>query len=195
MLKELLILLICFCSAASINAQQNRIKAAAVILPGGSPYIIGTLGYERLDKSLTASWQFLINIAGGELAIDAGDEMRRWGTVERIFYKQTKKEKLTWSYSFFVEMGQRIKQAGFVKSPPEKIYQERKTIEMCPGVGVGLQYKIKKRWRIEAIVGPKFIFAIGDKYYYNSITRITFKEQSNSIGGGIRFNGLLSYQF
>jgi hypothetical protein len=188
-------ILLSILTACNISAQQNRLKLGFMGFPTAAGFGIGCIGYERLDKGLSSSWQLHLNAAAGEIGNDAGAEKRIWGTIEKTFYKKTTAERITWSYSFFTEVGTREKDAGKVYTTPAKTFRETKTTEINPGVSIGLQYRIRKRWRIESQIGPKLIFANGNHYYYNSITNQLSKESANSIKAGFRFTGLLSYQF
>lgn len=177
------------------NAQKNRIKAGFLGFPAASGFGQGSIGYERLGKKLTTSWQILLNGSGGEIGNDTGPEKRIWGTAEMTFYKKTISERITWSYSFFTEAGKRQKDAGHVAIIPERTFKERKTFEICPGVSLGLQYRIGKKWGVEAAAGPKIILANGNEYYYNYLNSSVFSESYSKTNFGLRLNGLLSYQF
>ena len=194
-MRLLLTILLFILSACNITAQQNRIKLGFMGFPTVSGFGIGCAGYERFEKNLTASWQLHLNASAGEIGNDAGAEKRIWGTIEKTFYKKSIAERITWSYSFFMEAGTREKNAGKVYFTPEKTFRETKVFETNPGISLGLQYRIAKRWRMETQLGPKLIFATGNDYYYNSITDQLSKESANSIKAGFRFTGLLSYQF
>ena len=176
-------------------AQQNRIKLGIIIIPSGAGFLIGDAGYERLNKTFNKSWQFHLNASGGEIALDAGNEKRIWGTVEKTFYKKTIASGITWSYSFFTEAGTRLSKAGKVNYTPEKTFSETKQFEINPGASLGLQLRIGKRFRLEAQAGPKIIFASGYDYFKNSIINQKFREPANEVKPGIRLTGVLSYQF
>lgn len=178
-----------------VHAQQNRIKVGFIGFPSASGFGLGSIGYERLNKAIVSSWQILINGSGGEIGVDAGAEKRYWATIEKSFYKKTIADRITWSYSLFAEVGKREKDAGHVAIIPSRTFRERKTFEICPGVSLGIQYRIGKKWRLEAATGPKIILANGNEYYYNSITNSIFSENYSKTTIGLRLNGLLSYQF
>ncbi len=189
------ILLLFFYQASTSFCQQNRIKAGAIVIPSGSLFVIGDVGYERLNKALTKSWQFHINASGGEIALDAGSEKRIWGTIEKTFYKPTISKKLSWSYSFFNEVGSREKNAGKVSENNTKIFRETKQFEINIGTSLGIQLGLGKKIRLEAQAGPKLIFANGYDYFSNRSSGQIEKEKNNEIRAGLRLTGVLSYQF
>lgn len=193
MQKVFLILL--FLVPLCTTAQQNRVKIGVIIIPSGSGFLIGDAGFERLNKALNKSWQLHLNASGGEIALDAGDEKRIWGTVEKTFYKKTVAPRITWSYSFFTEVGTRLAKAGRVYYTPAKTFSETKQFEINPGASIGLQYRLGKRFRLEAQAGPKIIFATGHDYFKNSILNQKFRESANEVKAGLRLTGVLSYQF
>jgi hypothetical protein len=179
------------------NGQQNRVKLGILILPSASlpGFVIGSAGYERLNKDLNNSWQFSFNKSYGSFGTDVGDENRTWGTVEKVYYRKISGTKFTWFYSFFTEAGTREKLAGLVVVTPEKTFRTTKQFEITPGAGLGLQARFQKRWGIEIMGGPKLIFANGKDYYYNSITKQTFTEPAKDTKFGYRLMGMISYQF
>jgi hypothetical protein len=184
-----------FLISSSSWAQQNRIKLGFIGFPSASGFGTGTLGYERLDKTLNKSWQISANGSGGAIATDAGTETRKWITVERTFYRSTMAKKITWSYSFFSEAGTRQKNAGYIHPTPEKTFQYTKQFEVSPGTSLGIQLQLGKRWRLESVAGTKIVFAKGNDYYYNSISKQTFTEAANETKLGYRLMGMISYQF
>lgn len=183
--------------AVSSTGQQNRAKLGILILPSASlpGFVIGSAGYERLNKGLHSSWQFSYNKSYGSFGTDVGDENRTWGTIEKIYYRKISGTKLTWFYSFFTEAGAREKLAGHIYVTPEKIFRKKKQFEINPGAGLGVQARLQKRWGIEIMGGPKLIFANGKDYYYNSITKQTFTEPAKDTKFGYRLMGMISYQF
>ncbi|MBI5857511.1 MAG: hypothetical protein HZB42_07655 [Sphingobacteriales bacterium] len=190
-------IILSFFICSFLSAQQNRIKLGVLILPSASfpGFIIGSAGYERLNKNLNSSWQFSFNKSSGSFGTDAGDENRTWGTIEKIYYNKISGSKITWSFSFFTETGIREKLAGHVYVTPEKTFRKTKKFEINPGAGLGLQGRFHKRWGIEIIGGPKLIIANGKDYYYNSIIKQIFTESVHETKLGFRLMGMISYQF
>lgn len=180
---------------AKIQAQQNRIIAGFIGFPSQSGFGIGNIGYERFDEELKSSWQFHINGSGGAMGTDVGTETRKWVTVERSFYKPTISNAITWSCSFFLEAGNRIKESGERISSPTKIFIEKKLFELNPGISLGIQLRIGKNWGIETQAGPKLIFAKGKTYYYNNTINQYFTEKADRIKAGFRFMGATYFQF
>ena len=193
MQKVFLILL--FLVSLCTTAQQNRVKIGVIIIPSVNGVLICDAGYERLNKAFNKSWQFHLNASGGEIALDAGDEKRIWGTIEKTFYKKTVAPRITWSYSFFTEVGTRLAKAGRVYYTPAKTFSETKQFEINPGASLGLHYRLGKRFRLEAQAWPKIIFATGYDYFKNSILNQKFRESANEVKAGLRLTGVLSYQF
>jgi hypothetical protein len=187
------ILIIFTCS--SLAAQQNRIKLGFIGFPSVSGFGIGDIGFERLNKNLNASWQLHFSASGGAVATDVGTETRKWGTIEKTFYRNTISKRITWSYSFFTETGSREKSPGKVLNSPEKILLKTKWFEINPGACLGIQFRIGKKLGIETQAGPKFIFATGKEYYRNSVINQTFSESLNNNRPGFRFIGGFTYQF
>lgn len=180
----------------SLNAQQNRLKFGIMGIPfSGAGFGIGSVGYEHLDSTLHSSWQFFLNAAGGSIAADARSESRVWGTAERTFYKKTISKKISWSYSFFTEIGNRTVNAGYEKNTFEKIFKTKKVFEINPGASLGLQLYLGKKVRLEGQAGPKVIFASGKNNYYDFDTGEPFSQKVNEIKAGYRFLGVVSVQF
>ena len=117
------------------------------------------------------------------------------GPVEKTFYKKTIAKKITWSYSFFTEIGNRLKKPGKISYTLDKILQKTKFFEVNPGASLGLQLAFGKRWGIETQVGPKLIFATGKEYYSNRIINQNYSTTVNHIKGGARIIGVFYYKF
>jgi hypothetical protein len=188
-------LILFFLICHQLFAQQNRIKLGFIGFPSQSGFGIGNIGYERFNDELSSSWQLHINGSGGAIGNDVGTETRKWVTVERTFYKETISEAITWSYSFFLEAGNRIKKDEGRNPIPAKEFIERKLIELNPGISLGVQLRIGKKWGIESQAGPKVIFATGKNYYYNRSINQYFTENTNGIKAGFRFMGAIYFQF
>ena len=184
-----------FLISLSSPSQQNRIKLGFIGFPTASGFGIGDFGYERLNKKLNSSWQIHFSASGGAVATDVGSEARKWGTIEKTFYRKTISKKITWSYSFFTETGSREKSPGFIHNIPEKIFIKTKQFEINPGVSLGIHLRIGKKFGIETLTGPKIIFANGKNYYVNSIIKQNFSEPVRYTKAGFRFIGGFTYQF
>lgn len=178
-----------------IHAQQNKIIAGFIGFPSQSGFGIGNIGFERFDEELKSSWQFHINGSGGAMGNDVGTETRKWITIERSFYKPTISNAITWSYSFFLETGDRVKNPGDKTYTPTKVFLKTKLFELNPGISLGIQLRIGKSWGIESQAGPKLIFAKGKNYYYNSTINQYFTENADRIKAGFRFMGAAYFQF
>ncbi len=187
-------ILILFMNLA-LTAQQNRIKLGFIGFPSQSGFGIGDIGFERLNKELNSSWQLHFSASGGAIASDVGTETRKWGTIEKTFYRKTIAKKITWSYSFFTEAGSRDKSPGHVPYIPEKILKKTKLFEINPGASLGIQLLLGKKWGIETQAGPKLIFAKGIKYYRNSTANQIYSESFHDIKAGYRLIGGFTYQF
>lgn len=194
MIRSIFFILTLFISS-SLIAQQNRIKLGFIGFPSQSGFGIGDIGYERLNKKLNASWQLHFSASGGAIASDVGTETRKWGTIEKTFYRKTIAKKITWSYSFFTEAGSREKSPGRVFDVPEKILKKTNLFEINPGASFGIQLLLGKKWGIETQVGPKLIFAKGKKYYRNSTINQTYSESIYDIKAGYRLIGGFTYKF
>lgn len=178
-----------------LSAQQNKLKLGFLGFPTQSGFGIGDVGYERLNKELNSSWQLHFSASGGAIAMDAGTESRKWITVEKTFYRNTITKKITWSYSFFLEAGSRLKKPGKISYSPDKILRETKLFEINPGACLGIQIRLGRKWGVESQIGPKLIFANGDNYYSNSIINQNYLEPENYFKAGFRVTGGFYYQF
>jgi hypothetical protein len=197
-MKKVAIILLLVLIVKNSFAQQNKIKFGFIGFPSQSGFGIGNLGYERMNKALNNSWQFHINGSGGAIATDVGTETRKWVTIERTFYKKSISKAITWSYSFFTETGNRVKENGDRVDDLSKIFDKRKLFEINPGASLGIQIHIGKKWGIETQAGPKLIFANGKEYYINGLissSNNTFTENVSYTKAGYRFMGAVYFQF
>lgn len=194
MIRSIFLILLIIISS-SLIAQQNKIKLGFIGFPSQSGFGIGDIGYERFNKGLNSSWQFHFSASGGAIASDVGTETRKWGTIEKTFYRNTISKRITWSYSFFTEAGSREKSPGRIYYTPEKILKKTKLFEINPGACLGIQLRFGKKWGIETQAGPKLIFANGKKYYRNIIISQTYSESFQYIKVGYRLIGGFTYQF
>ena len=182
---------------AQSKSQLNKIKAGILGVPGyQSGFATGNIGYERLNKDNTGSWQIHYNFSTGSVAADAGSTKRNWITIEKTFYIQ-KPVKYIFLYSFFAEAGNRTKLAGFVHSPPDSIFKNTTTTEICPGIAVGFHHDFSRHWAIQAITGPKLIIDTKkESLYYNSINNKYYSLPTDKeIRTGLRFMLNICYQF
>ncbi len=193
-MKKIFSLLFLLISLSS-PSQQNRIKLGFIGFPTVSGFGIGDIGYERLNKKLNSSWQIHFSASGGAIVTDVGSETRKWGTIEKTFYRKTIAKKIIWSYSFFTETGSREKSPGHIYNIPEKVLKKTKQFEINPGVSLGIHLLIGKKFGIETLAGPKIIFANGKKYYVNSTVNQNFSEPVRYTKAGFRLIGGFTYQF
>jgi hypothetical protein len=187
-----------FCFYYNSFSQQNKIKFGFIGFPSQSGFGIGNLGFEKLNKSLTSSWQIHINGSGGAIASDVGTETRKWVTIEKTFYKKTISKAFSWSYSFFTEAGDRVKENGDRIDDLTRVFDKRKLFEINPGASLGIQLRIGKKWGIETQAGPKLIFANGKEYYINMVSsssNSSFTEKISYIKTGFRLMGAIYIQF
>jgi hypothetical protein len=161
-----------------------------------SGFATGNIGYERLNKDNTGSWQIHYNFSTGSVAADAGSTKRNWITVEKTFYIQ-KPVKYVFLYSFFAEAGNRTKLAGFVHSPPDSIFKNTTSSEVCPGIAIGFHRDLGKHWGIQAVCGPKMIIDIKKESLYYSISSLSYftVPEEKNIRAGMRFMLNICYQF
>lgn len=188
-------LIVFFMITQTIYGQKNKLKLGFLGFPSQSGFGIGDIGYEKFKKDMTSSWQFHFSASGGAIATDIGTESRKWVTVEKTFYQKTIAKKITWSYSFFTEIGNRLKKPGKITYTPEKILQETKYFEVSPGASLGIQIGIGKRWGVESQVGPKLIFTKGKEYYRNSILNHKYSVSAGQVKAGFRIIGEFYYKF
>ena len=193
--------LICFIMIAVAQAQSqsqlNKIKAGILGVPGfQSGFATGNIGYERMNKNKTGSWQIHYNFSAGSMAADAGSTNRKWFTIEKTFYAK-KPAKYVFIYSFFTEAAHRTKLPGFVHSAPDSIFKNTTTTEICAGIAVGFHHDFSRHWAIQAITGPKLIIDTKkESLYYNSINNKYYSLPTDKeIRTGLRFMLNICYQF
>ncbi len=194
-------LVICFIIIAVAQAQSqlqlNKIKAGILGVPGfQSGFATGNIGYERMNKNKTGSWQIHYNFSAGSVAADAGSTNRKWFTIEKTFYAK-KPEKYVFIYSFFAEAAHRTKLAGFEHSAPDSIFKSTTSTEICPGIAAGFHHDFSRHWDLQALCGPKLIIDTKKESLYYSITNLkyfTVPEEKN-ISTGLRFMLNICYQF
>ena len=186
-------LIILLCLAFSSNAQHSTMKFGAMGIVTGETFGIATLGAEFFQKNNT-SWQILFNISGGAGAIDADNINRHWLSMDRVFIRKPMAKHDYYFLAFFTEIGNRkIKASGFKKEGYRLV--DTKQFEINPGIAVGANFKIKRRWGIDMIAGPKLIIASGEKRYFNPLTTSYEFNKFNSIEAGYRLMINLSYSF
>jgi len=199
-MKHHILPLVCFISLFLVNtralSQQNKIKGGVLGIPGfQSGFATGNIGYERLNKNQTASWQIHYNLASGSIASDAGDTKRKWVTVEKTFYLKGKHES-SFLYSFFIESGTRTKFPGFIHPSPDSIPRYTRSFELCPGIAAGLHYNFSRHFGLQVLSGPKIIFSKPHTFFYSTATGKNFTaDGGNEIKTGYRFMLNLCYQF
>lgn len=179
------------------QSQLNKIKAGILGVPGfQSGFATGNIGYERLNKDNTGSWQIHYNFSTGSVAADAGSTKRNWITVEKTYYIQ-KPVKYVFMYSCFAEAGHRTKLAGFEHSPPDSIFKNTTSSEICPGIAIGFHRDLGKHWGIQAVCGPKMIIDTKKESLYYSSTNLTYFSvpEEKDIRTGLRFLLNICYQF
>ena len=193
--------LICFIfiavAQAKSQSQLNKIKAGILGVPGfQSGFATGNIGYERMNKNNTGSWQIHYNFSTGSVAADAGSSNRKWFTVEKTFYVQ-KPAKYIFLYSFFTEAAHKTKQAGFVHSVPDSIFKSITSTEICPGIAVGFHRDLSKHWGLQALCGPKLIIDTKKESLYYSSTNLKYFSvpEEKNIRTGLRFMLNICYQF
>ena len=174
---------------AGTRESAEAVKGREVVLR------LGNIGFERLNKNKTSSFQIQYSIAGGSVATDVGDTKRKWFTVERTIYVKSK-QPTNFVYSFFIELGSRTKFPGNIEPRSDSVPRYTKSFEICPGVAVGFHHKFDTHWAIGLLTGPKLIFTNRQTKYYNTVTRNEFiVKAGNSITTGVRFTPYISFQF
>jgi hypothetical protein len=177
------------------HSQLNRVKAGYLGFPAEAAFGIGNIGFERLNKNKTSSFQIHYCIAGGNVATDVGDTKRKWFTAEKTFYVKSK-QSINFVYSIFVELGNRTKYPGNVEPPRDAIPQYTKSFEICPGLAAGFHYNFRKHWGIGLLTGPKLIFTNKQTKYYDAINKKEFAVRAgNTVTAGLRFTPYICLQF
>ena len=177
------------------HAQLYRIKAGVIGLPFEAGFGVGNVGFEKMNKAKTSSFQIHYSIAGGSIATDAGDTKRKWFTAEKTFYVKSK-QRINFVYSIFVELGNRKKYPGNIEPPRDSIPQYTKSFEVCPGLAAGFHYDFTKHLGIGLLTGPKLIFTNKKTNYYNGLSNKEYiVEEGNSVTTGLRFTPYICFQF
>jgi hypothetical protein len=187
------IILLFFVHAA--QAQLNRVKAGGLVFGAAGVFGMGNIGFERLNKNKTSSFQIHYSIAGGSVAADAGDTKRKWFTTEKTFYVKSK-QSTNFVYSIFIEMGNRIEYPGNIEPRPDSILQYMKSFETSPGAAMGFHHNFSTHWGIGLLTGPKLIFTNKQTVYYDAVNKREFTVKAgNSITTGLRFTPYICFQF
>ena len=192
---KIIFFLTAFLFVSKVQSQHNRLKAGYLGFPSESAFGMGNIGFERLNKNKTSSFQIHYNIAGGSVASDVGDTKRKWFTAEKTFYVKSNKP-THFLYSIFIELGNRTKYPGFIHPPQDSIPQYTRSFEICPGVAAGLHHNFSSHWGIGLLTGPKLIFTNKQTNYYNGVSKQEFiVKEGNSITTGLRFTPYICFQF
>ena len=186
-------LIILLCLAFSSNAQYSTMKFGAMGFFTGEAFGIATLGAEFFQKNNT-SWQILFNISGGAGAIDADIINRQWLSIDRVFIRKPMAKHDYYFLSLFTEIGNRNNKVSQFKREGYRLVNI-KQFEINHGIAVGANFKIKRRWGIDMIAGPKLIIASGKKRYFDPITAGYDFKKFKSVEAGYRFMINLSYSF
>jgi hypothetical protein len=188
------LILLSFISAffiQKVNSQQNYIQGFAIGLPFAYGAGIGNIGFEHLNKSQTGSWQFTLNLSGGTLALDARIPVRKWITIDKIylFNKKTDFRKAPF-FSIFIEAGTRNESGGRLSEENGYLLKSTSSFELCPGLGVGKNFSIGKKWRFQVLAAPKLIVGFRKDHYKETPGNATFTHSYNEAiaGGRIMFN-------
>jgi len=180
----------------TLNAQSYKVKAGAIGIPlFQSGAGMANISFEIYNKKANKSFQLTTSISAGAVAADAPGTTRKWITLERIFYTSKPDAKRKFFYTIFAEAGTRNISPGFTDFPPDSILNQKRAFEINPGVGFGINFKIKKKFGVDFSAGPKLIIASHKDKYYNSLSKQYFTVNYNDTRAGFRFITNLSYQF
>ena len=181
---------------ATLNAQSYKVKAGAIGIPlFQSGAGMANISFEVYNKKANKSFQLTTSISAGAVAADAPGTTRKWATLERIFYTGNPDAKRKFFYTFFAEAGVRNISPGYTIFSPDSILNQKRAFEINPGVGIGINFKIKKKFGVDFSAGPKLIIASHKDKYYNSLSKQYFTVNYNDTRAGFRFITNLSYQF
>jgi hypothetical protein len=182
------------CTGKSLCAQPNKIKMGFFGLPLQSGFGIGYIGFEHHVADSRNSWQVSLNASGGSPAADAPTHSRKWITFERNHYFNPVEKQTRILYTLFVEAGTRRTYPGYKEFPANAVLNKETNLEIDPGVGLGVQYRIGERWGIELVAGPKIRFAWHKDYYYNATIQQPFTTKYQSTESGYRVMAGITFQ-
>jgi hypothetical protein len=189
MKKMLIVLIACFLiSIQKGNTQRNYIQGFAIGLPFQSGAGFGNIGFERLNKTRTSAWQFDLNFAVGTLTTDVRVPHRFWLSADKIylFNKQAKFQNATF-FTLFTEVGTRNLTGGrILLAQNGLIFQKTKSFEINPGVGLGKNFSLGRKWHLQAIAAPKLIMAFKKDEYFEEASGKIFKDHYTEINAGYR---------
>jgi hypothetical protein len=169
-------------------SQEKYISASLWAIPlfqSGAGY--GTLAFEYLPKNKNKSWQISVSMAGGSVAADIGATIRKWATIERIgYFGKDADNRKKFFYSFFAESGTRKILNGYQDFPDDSILQHKKSFELNPGMGIGKNFQMFRKMRLQVLIGPKIIFGFHHDKYYNGLNRSYFYDDYDKTRIGFR---------
>jgi hypothetical protein len=183
----IILLIACLLTASRSAAQRNYIQAFAIGVPFQSGAGIGNIGFEHLNKERNSSWQFAFNAAGGSLATDVAVPHRIWGTIDKMITLNKKTVFTNAPFlSFFLEVGKRRLSGGRLFPENGSILQSTDAFEINPGIGIGRNFSLGKKWHMQILAAPKLIFSFRKDQYFETASGTLFYNKYNEVSGGYR---------
>lgn len=196
-MRKLLSLMIVYMAVnQTCHAQHISLKGSIIGVPtssGGS--YLGHLGleYQLPDSRHTVELSYHMSRWSG-ISSDGPEPARKWviAAVQRYLGK-TEIRKSAF-ISFFTEAGSRKITPGFIHYTGDSILTGERAGEIAPGISAGKNFRLGKRWTIQAQAGPKLIFARYTSTYYHNISSTFTAQKHNEVNAGMRFQFSFCYQ-
>ncbi len=191
------LLLIAFlCAATALCAQKNVVKGRAIALPGGNlkAYSLG-IGYERI-LSKRFSTQILLNRMGADQSETDGGKYTATTLVPEVRYYTRASTHPFFQAMFlaaFVELRYSEDQPGYQDAGDTDIFTGSATKRIAPGILLGYNFRLSKRFHVEVYAGPHYIFRHETSTYFRQGVPVV--EAVDSRRAGIRSGINLAYRF
>jgi len=194
---NLKLLFLSILAAAFLNCSaQLQVKAAVFGVPtsaGGA--FIGHAGFEYLLKERRQSLELNYHMSRWSgIGSDGPEPSRKWITAAFQCFIGKNEIRKSGFLSFFTEIGTRKITPGFIDFVGDSILSGDRASEIAPGVSVGKNFSMGKRWSIQPQAGPKIIFARYTTSYYHRISSTFTEQKHNEIKAGLRFQFSFCYQ-
>lgn len=191
----IIILLIFIITPKNCYPQRKFIIGSFWGFPSGSGFGYGNLGFEYQNKNNADAWQLSMNMSAGAIATDIGTTNRKWITVDKFrSFNKSLNEKYSFFYSFFIEMGNRKITGGWWRTFRDTILNKQETFEINPGIGLGTNIRLSKRFHLQLMGAPKAIIAFHQDRYYDQLNKNYFYKKNADVSIGSRIAANLCFR-
>lgn len=194
-LIKMLFIVCCFFITSSSLAQKNIVKGRVGIFPlGHKIYSLG-IGYERVVSD-RISLQLLYNSYGGTFGLD-GPSKYYQGIVPEVRYYFGKKESLRRKVFIggFTEIYKAKLYPGMIEPSLNDYLIETNGISINPGVLIGKNISLGKRFLFDIYVGYRYKIFNGEQNYRDVDTLGTYNKKYQEGKSGIRIGLNLGIAF